>query len=141
MNNVIAWPPRVLLPLVLRNYPWDAYYEENDHWLRAYGPLAFGQTYLAYPDDTEDYYYFTLSARTLVNVTVTNFAPTSSNGTVMLYGPAVGAERGTLIDYYGPGGYSSMYLEASLGPGRYYIRVRTAKEHSTQQLYHLTVEY
>jgi uncharacterized repeat protein (TIGR01451 family) len=141
MNNVIAWPPRVLLPLVLRNYPWDAYYEENDHWLRAYGPLAFDQTYLAYPDDTEDYYYFTLSATTRVGVTVTHFAPTSSNGTVMLYGPAVGDDRGLRIGYYGPGGHSSMYLQKSLGPGKYYIRVYTAKEHSTRQLYRLAVTY
>jgi uncharacterized repeat protein (TIGR01451 family) len=141
MNNVIAWPPRVFLPLVLRNYLWDAYYEENDDWRDAYGPLASGQAYLAYPDDTEDYYYFTLSATTLVSVTVTHFAPTSSNGTVALYGPAVGDERGPYIVHYGAAGHSSMYLKEWLGRGKYYIRVYTAKEHSTQQLYRLTVTY
>jgi hypothetical protein len=142
MNNVIAWPPRVFLPLVLRRYhTWDAYYEENDHWLDAYGPLASRQAYLAYPDDTEDYYYFTLSATATVNVTVTNFAPTSSNGTVALYGPVVGDERGTPIDYYGPRGDSSMYLEALLGPGKYYIQVYTAEGHRRHELYRLTVRY
>jgi len=133
----------VYLPLVLRNYrTWDAYYEENDHWLDAYGPLVSGKAYLAYPDDVEDYYYFVLSAPATVNVSVTDFAPTSSNGTVMLYGPATGSERGNLIGYYGPGGDSSMSLGPhSLEPGKYYARVYTTQGHSTVQPYHLTVTY
>jgi len=119
----------VYLPVVLKNRRiWDAYYEENDDWLAAYGPLVSGRTYLAYPDDVEDYYYFVLSAPATVNVSVTDFAPTSSNGTVMLYGPATGSERGNRIDYYGPPGDSSMSLGPhSLGPGKYYVRVNTAK--------------
>ena len=140
MNNLAVWPPRVYLPVVLRN--WNPYYEENDHWLDAYGPLTPGRTYLAYPDDEEDYYYFELSGQATVNVSVTDFAPTSSNGTVMLYGPAVGDERGELIDYYGPPGHSSMPLGPhSLGGGKYYIRVYADKGHSTTQLYRLTVTY
>ena len=133
----------VYLPLVLRNYrTWDAYYEENDHWLDAYGPLVSGKAYLAYPDDVEDYYYFVLSAPATVNVSVTDFAPTSSNGTVMLYGPAVGDERGPRIDYYGPLDQSSMSLGPhSLGSGKYYVRVNTAQGYSTTQLYRLTVTY
>jgi hypothetical protein len=103
--------------------------------------LASGQTYLAYPDDAEDYYYFTLPATATMTVTVTDFAPTSSNGTVALYGPAVGDQRGPYIAHYGEDGRWSMYLEESLGPGKYYIRVYTAKEHSTQQLYSLTMAY
>jgi hypothetical protein len=142
MNNVMAWPPRVFLPCVLKRYrTWDTYYESNDHWLDAYGPLASGQTYRAYPDDAEDYYYFTLPAKVTVNVTVTDFAPTSSNGTVALYGPAVGDERGDYIVHYGDDGRRLMHLEESLGPGKYYIRVYTAQEHSTQQLYSLTMAY
>jgi uncharacterized repeat protein (TIGR01451 family) len=142
MNNVIAWPPRVFLPCVLKRYrTWDTYYEDNDHWRKAYGPLASGQTYLAYPDDAEDYYYFTLPATATVSVTVTDFAPTSSNGTVALYGPAVGDNRGDYIVHYGDDGRRSMHLEKSLAPGKYYIRVYTAQEHSTQQLYRLTMAY
>jgi hypothetical protein len=144
MNNVAAWPPRVLLPLVLRNYqPWDEFYEENDHWLRAYGPLTSGQTYLAYPDDDEDYYYFTLSATATVNITVTNFAPSSSDGTVMLYGSADGDKKDEdYIDYYGDTGHSDMSLGPHLlGPDKYYIRVYTDERHSTTQLYRLTVTY
>jgi len=133
----------VYLPAVLRNYrTWDAYYEENDHWLDAYGPLASGRAYQAYPDDTEDYYYFALSAPATVNVSVTNYVPTSSNGTVALYGPVVGNERGPRIGYYGPPGHSSMSLGPhSLGPGKYYVRVYTTQSYSTAQPYHLTVTY
>jgi hypothetical protein len=76
-----------------------------------------------------------------VDVTVTDFAPTSSNGTVALYGPAVGDNRGDYIVHYGDDGRRSMHLEKSLGPGKYYIRVYTAREHSTQQLYSLTMAY
>jgi ligand-binding sensor domain-containing protein len=129
----------VYLPIMLN---WDPYYEDNDHWLDAYGPLICGQTYLAYPDDTEDYYYFVLSAPATVGVSVEDYAPTSSNGTVVLYGPVVGDEMGDLIDYYGPRGHSSMYLGPhSLGPGKYYVRVYTDQSHSTTQLYSLTVTY
>jgi hypothetical protein len=83
-----------------------------------------------------------LSAPATVNVSVTDFAPTSSNGTVMLYGLAVGSERGNLIEYYGPPGQSSMSLGPhSLGPGKYYVRVYTENPHSTVQRYRLVVTY
>ena len=137
-------PRTAYLPAVLRNCrTWDAYYEENDHWLDAYGPLVSGRTYLAYPDDVEDYYYFVLSAPATANVSVTNYVPTSSNGsTVALYGPAIGDERGNRIDYYSTPGDSSMSLGPhSLGPGKYYVRVYTTQGHSTTQLYRLTVTY
>ena len=131
------------LPAVLRNYhTWDAYYEENDHWLDAYGPLVSGATYLAYPDDIEDYYYFVLSESVTVTISVTDFAPTSTDGDLLLYGPAVGNERGNLIKQYGKKGHSSMSLGPhSLGPGKYYVRVYTAQGYSTTQLYRLTVTY
>ena len=133
----------VYLPVVLRNHrTWDAYYEENDHWLDAYGPLVSDRTYLAYPNDTDDYYYLVLTTSATVTVSVTDFAPTSTNGTVMLYGPVVGDEQGNLIDYYGPRDHSSMSLGPhSLGPGKYYVRVRTAQSYSTTQLYRLAVTY
>jgi hypothetical protein len=139
MNNLAVWPLRVFVPTVLRR---DMYYEENDGWPSAYGPLASGPTYLAYPDDAEDYYYFTLSATATTFVTVTNFAPTSSYGTVVLYGPA-GDERGAYIAHYGKGGYSSMVLGPHLlGAGRYHVRVYTREGHySATQPYTLTVTY
>jgi ligand-binding sensor domain-containing protein len=138
--SVVGKACHVYLPIALKS-SWDPYYEDNDHWLDAYGPLTCGQTYLAYPDDTEDYYYFVLSAPATCNVSVENYAPTSSNGTVALYGPVVGDEMGDLIDYYGPPDHSSMYLGPhSLGPGKYYVRVYTAQDHSSTQLYRLKVD-
>jgi len=144
VESVSVGPCYVYLPVVLGNYRiWDAYYEENDHWLDAYGPLVSGRAYLAYPDDVEDYYYFVLSTQATVNVSVTNYVPTSSNdSTVALYGPVAGDERGPRIDYYRPPGHSSMSLGPhSLGPGKYYVRVYTTQSYSTAQPYGLTVTY
>ena len=110
--------------------------------MQANGPLRSGREYYGYPDDSDDYYYFKLSARATVNVSVTDFAPTSSNGAVALYGPTAGYERGERIDYYGEPGHSSMVLGShSLGAGKYYVQVYTAQAHSTTQLYRLTVTY
>jgi ligand-binding sensor domain-containing protein len=130
---------RVYLPASY--HIWGQYYEDNDHWGDAHGPLINGKAYEAYPDDDDDYYYFMLSDQSTVNFSVENFAPTSTYGDLLLYGPVTGDERGDLVRYYGkPDGSSSMYLEESLGPGKYYVRVYTAAEHhSTTQLYHLTV--
>jgi uncharacterized repeat protein (TIGR01451 family) len=122
MNNLTVWPPRAFVPTVLRR---NEYYEENDGWQSAYGPLASDRTYVAYPDDENDYYYFTLPVTATVRLTVTNFAPTSSYGTVVLNGPARG-DRGPYIDHYGKLNDSSMYLGPHrLRPGRYHILVYT----------------
>jgi hypothetical protein len=118
-------------------------YEENDHWQDAYGPLDSGHTYEAYPDDTEDYYYFELSAPATVSASVEDFAPISSNGDLLLYGPASGDGRGVLQGQFGKPGHSSMSIgPCPLGPGKYYIRVYTVSGHySTTELYSLTVTY
>jgi ligand-binding sensor domain-containing protein len=129
------------LPIVMRP-TWDVYYEDNDHWLDAYGPLASGQVYLAYPDDTDDYYHFVLSAPTTVDIRVEDFAPTSTYGDLVLYGPACSDERGEMIYHFGLRGYTTMLLGPhSLGPGKYYVRMYTAEQYSTDQLYRLTVTY
>jgi parallel beta-helix repeat protein len=133
----------VYLPVVLKNHrTWDAYYEDNDQCSAAYGPLASGQIYWAYPDDANDYYYFELSAPATVNVSVTDFAPTSIWGDLLLYGPAMGDECGGLIGQWGKPGYSAMSLGPySLGAGKYHVRVYTVNNHSTTQLYSLMVTY
>jgi basic membrane protein A len=108
----------------------------------ANGPLVSGETYRGYPNDEDDYFFFELSSQATVEVLVEQFAPTSSNGTVSLYGPASGGERGELIDYYGEPGDASMALGPhTLGPGTYYVRIYTAEDHSTSQAYRLTVTY
>jgi hypothetical protein len=105
--------------------------------------LGFGQIYEAYPDDTDDYYYFELSAQAQVSVSVTDYTPLSgNNNTIALYGPSVGDQLGERIDYYRTPGHSSMSLGPHLlDPGTYYVRVYTNRGHSTTQLYHLTVTY
>jgi hypothetical protein len=134
------------LPLVLNiSYPWDEYYEENDHWLDAYGPLERGSQYRAYPNDRDDYYYFELSFLATIRVNVTGFAPTSSFGDLLLYGPVTGDEQGAFLDQYGVPGSSSMLIDngdTPLQPGKYYIRVYTVDGHySTSQLYTLSVTW
>ncbi len=141
-GETISPPPvHVYLPVVAATVVLPDEYEPNDHWSAAYGPLDSGHTYQALPDDTDDYYYFELATRAAVSVQVNDFAPTSSNGTVMLYGPAVGDQLGKLIQYYGIPGHSSMSLGPhELDPGKYYIRVYTVEGHySWNQLYSLTV--
>jgi hypothetical protein len=131
------------LPLVLNtSNPWDEFFEENDHWLDAYGPLSRGAQYRAYPDDRDDYYYFELPSTATVSVNVTGFAPTSSYGDLLLYGPVTGDERGDFVGQYGYPGTSYMQVVRSLGPGKYYVRIYTVEGHySTSQLYTLTVTY
>jgi hypothetical protein len=120
--------------------PDNNHCEENDTPNTAYGPLDFGAAYQAYPDDIDDYYYFELSLPESVNVSVSDFAPTSSNGTVALYGPADGDEKGPQIDAYGSPGHTSMSLGPHrLGPGKYFVHIYTASDHSTTEPYSLTV--
>jgi hypothetical protein len=149
VGNQGEWSPPVYtlvevfytyLPAVLSNtVSWDEFFEENDQCTAAYGPLKSGTPYRAYPDDTEDYYYFELSSPGRVIVDVTNYAPTSSSGTVALYGPDSCTNR---IDYYGETGDTHMVLDNTLSdPGKYYVRVYTAEGYSTSQLYTLTVSY
>jgi hypothetical protein len=125
------------LPLVLRYYPWDPYYEPNDTKEQAYGALLPWHDYLAYPNDLEDYYYFTLTSGKTVDIVVSDFSPTSTNGDLLLYDEAL-----NLIDYFGQTGFTEMRLDDEvLAAGKYYIRVRTTANYSNSQLYTLRVTY
>jgi hypothetical protein len=120
--------------------PDNNHCEDNDTPSTAYGPLDLGAAYQAYPDDIDDYYYFELSLQDSVNVSVSDFAPTSSNGTVALYGPADGDQLGPQIDAYAPPGHSSMVLGPhELETGKYFVHIHTASDHSETQPYSLTV--
>ena len=91
----------------------------------------------------EDYYYFELASETTVIASVTDYAPTSTYGTLMLYGPDEGDPenpRGDLIDWYSHDGESIMTVGPhNLAPGKYYVRVCTRTGYFTTQLYTLTV--
>jgi hypothetical protein len=120
--------------------PLNDYCEENDTPGTAFGPLEFGAASEAYPDDMEDFYHFDLSLPASVSVNVSDFAPTSSNGSVMLYGPSDGDDTGPEIDSYTQSEHSSMRLGPhGLGPGKYFVRVYTAADYSSDDLYSLAV--
>ena len=120
----------IFIPQVASNVPLGDEYEPNDHWLEASGPLVSGHAYQSLPNDTDDYFFFELTSPAEVNVNVTNYAPTSSFGTVLLYGPATGGELGDLVDYYGLSGRSDMSLGPhTLDAGKYYVRVNTVEGH------------
>jgi hypothetical protein len=125
----------VYLPLALREHgSWDRYYEPNDTWQAAYGPLVFGPPYRAYPDDEEDYYFFDLSSASAVTVRVEGY---QAEGQLLLYRYHESGDF-TLIGRDGPG-VSTMIIEDTLAAGRYYVRVYTSEDHSDSALYTLTV--
>lgn len=137
----------VYLPTGLRRWPgillWEIEPNGNGTDVKgANGPLVSRKTYRGYPNDQDDYFYFELSASATVNVLVEDFAPTSSYGDLLLYGPAPDDQRGPFIAHFGEREEPSMSLGPhTLGPGKYYVRVYTAGDRSTTQAYRLTVTY
>lgn len=125
---------RVYLPAVRGASP-----EDIPPWWNAQD-LTCGQAVQASPNHTDDYYHFRLEERSTVTVTVEDYAPTSTSGTVALYGTAFDKRPEPLITYFGEGGQDSMSLgPCSLEPGKYYVRVYTADNHS-DDLYTLKVD-
>ena len=97
-------------------------------------PLTAAINYLAYPNDTEDYYYFTLTSAKTVDIVVSNFVPTG--GDLLLYNEAHG-----LIDYVGYAAPTMRLDDQALSAGKYYVRVRATAGLSTSKLYTLRVTY
>jgi hypothetical protein len=123
------------LPLALREHrSWDLYYEPNDTWQAAYGPLAFGPPYRAYPDDQEDYYFFDLSSASSVTVRAEGY---QAEGQLLLYRYHESGDF-TLIGQDARG-LSTMIIEDALEAGQYYVRVYTSGDRSNSALYTLTV--
>ncbi len=120
---------------------WEA--EDNDDApTQANGPLVSGKMYRGYPNDKNDYFYLELSSQATVEVVVEDFAPTSSHGDLLLYGPAAGGKRGEQVAQFGVRGRSTMSLgPLTLRPGRYHVRIYTAGNRSTTEAYRLTVTY
>lgn len=150
-NQSEAWGPEsstavdiqyAYLPLVLRNYPWDPYYEENDDLEDAFGPLQNGAQYRAYPDDRYDFYYFELSSTASVTAKVINFVPTSTFGDLLLYrDPGAGGTLGDPVAQWGTPGATDMEVTVALGAGKYFVLVHTSDNFSTSQLYTLSVTW
>jgi hypothetical protein len=144
VHNAILWlaqpePPFIYLPVLSLNDPWDPYCEPNNSKGTAYGPLLPGISFQAYPDDANDYYYFTLSSAKTVDFLVSNYAPTSEFGDLLIYN---NVDPGPIAQF-GLSGYTQMWInDLSLGAGKYYVQVYTVDGHfSNAQLYALRVTY
>jgi hypothetical protein len=114
------------------------YCEDYDSWRNPYGPLEPGVYYSAYPNDTNNYYYFVLFDPAAVVVHVTNYR---TEGQVLLVRDEALEEKGK--DYGTLGGDGVMEVtSSSLPPGRYYIQLYTAPSYEDpNSLYTLTVTY
>jgi hypothetical protein len=122
---------------VLRHVPYDPYCEENDSYSTAYGPLLSWNAHQAFPDDENDYYYFVLPSARTVDIVVSNFAPTSSNGDLIIRDEAL-----QLKASFGLPGQTVMRIDdLALAAGKYYVHVYTASNYSNSQLYTLQVTY
>ncbi|MFQ5612000.1 MAG: hypothetical protein ACE5H9_07680 [Anaerolineae bacterium] len=129
----------VFLPFVtkaLNVSAWDQFYEENDTQADAFGPLQSGQTYLAYPDDLEDFYFFTVNNTALVQISLANYLV--SEGDLLLYRDNGDGSRTFIanVGFYNP---TMSLTVGSLSPGKYLVRVRTTMGASTANLYQLAV--
>jgi len=135
----------IYLPVVLRNYihyapPCSAnndYCEPYDTWQTAYGPLAPGVAYRAYPNynHDQDYYYFVVLNPASVTVRVTDY---EAVGQVI-----VRTEDLTEIGKDVEDPYSDGKLEVgltNLSPGKYYIQLYTTSVRDSHALYTLEVE-
>jgi uncharacterized protein YjiK len=134
----------IYLPLVLKNYATFVNpYEDHDSFGQAYGPLASGASYSAYPDDSFDFYYVVLDNPTTVTAQVTDY---QAEGQMRMYDQnesAIGDLDWNDPDDPGDKGDGVMTVgPLSLESGKYYIRIYTAPESQhTSALYTLEVTY
>jgi hypothetical protein len=115
--------------------------EDHDTWETAYGPLALNAPYSAYPEDAEDYYLLDLAVSTTLSVTLSDYAPTSDQGTLALYGPTTEQGLGNQVDAFTEAGQTFMALGPhTLQAGTYVVQVQTAEAAFTDTVtYTLTV--
>ncbi len=102
--RILVEPPRVCNP--------ELYYEENDSPSQAC-ELSPGKTYVAYPNDINDAYYFVLTQTTWVEVKVANYKA-SEPGRLFIYG-SHDATKSIVMDPY-----LSHLDEMSGVPNKYY---------------------
>ena len=134
--QLTTWGCEIYLPSLLKNYvsyfegPFEA--EPNDSAAQANGPIRSGQVYHGYPDDENDYFYFTTQTSGTIIVDLTDH---SGGGVQMLlYYQTVGNTVG--IDNAAP--YQIVYNGA---PGTYYVRIYTASGFNSDTPYALRVTY
>ena len=114
----------VYLPLVSRQHlpcfpgPWEI--EDNDTPQQANGPLCPQTTYLAMPNDQNDYFYFFQPIGGPIRVQMWDYIP-GGYGQLILYD----ARLNVIARDWDPS--DGWWIVANVPPGRYYIRVYTAQ--------------
>jgi hypothetical protein len=124
--------PIVYLPAVLNNY---TYSEPNNSACEAFG-IALDFAYRFLPDDTEDWYRFTLPSTANVTVSISDYAP--ADGQLLIYSGSNCTNIG-LVGHDPTITPSGQVRLLGAAPGTYYVRVFTAVPPSSPSLYTLTV--
>lgn len=112
------------------------YCEDYDTYQHAYGPLAPGHTYMAYPDDMNDWYYIKLPEATAVTVEVSNYLAVGqlqirdADLRLLAFAPSL------------PDGTMQISLEANqVREGVNFIWIHTTDGDNSQHLYSLKATY
>ncbi len=132
-------PTRTPTPTTTPICPQDPY-EPNGTFGQAWGPLSLNQDFWGYfncPSETDrDFYFFDLSSRRQVVVTLQNI-PSGSDYDLTIYSCPSGS---CLVGYSGNPGTANEYIDMTLNAGRYYVRVtRSLASPLTAQPYKLRV--
>jgi len=156
VGNVSVWPvtgtqvivkqPRcyIYLPLVMRHWAWwyqYDIYEPNDTPAQAWGHLASEQVYEAYiwdTNDQNDYYYFTPSTTSAVQILLSHIPANCDYDLYVYYYD----EQYRQVAHSNQSGDIDESVKFTPVAGRkYYIRVYAYSGFSNQQPYHLKVTY
>lgn len=156
VGNVSVWPVtgtqvivkrpifRVYLPLTLRHWTWwyqyDTY-EPNDTPAQAYGPLVSEQVYKAYiwdANDQNDYYYFTPSTTSAVQILLSHI---SANCDYDLYVYYYDEQYHQVAHSNQSGNIDESVGFTPVAGRKYYIRVYPYSGFSSQQSYYLKTTY
>lgn len=135
----------IFLPTIPKYLYWYApdcsaannYCEENDNPGTAWGPLAPGREYRAYPDDQNDYYSIQVNVSGSLDCRVSGY---QAEGQLIVYDADDMSVVGS--DFNNAGGDGVMQVAvAGLPPGKYYVRIYTASGFNTSSLYTLRVTW
>jgi hypothetical protein len=133
---ILRYGMKTHLPLILKDYhtyfegPWEQ--EENNSPAQANGPIRSGVQYSGYPNDDNDYFYFTTGANGTITVNLTGH--TGAGVQLLLYYQLTNDLK--VIDNSAP--YEITYNGA---PGNYYVRIYTASSFNNTSPYTLWVTY
>jgi hypothetical protein len=113
----------------------NGYCEPFNTWKTSYGPLEPGVPYLAYPNDHNDYYWFSIDHTTSLTVQVTDYAAT---GQVLVRRQDLSEVAKDFNVPPGADGNMTVPLP-NLPAGSYYIQVFTSSGHNESTRYTLKI--